>query len=56
MKALAMTVSLTPNPSPSGRGELRESLRDFHVNLPQGNTTVAARCAPGAYPIMRLFS
>jgi len=26
MKALAMTVSLTPNPSPSGRGELRESL------------------------------
>lgn len=28
----ATPVSLTPNPSPaSGRGELRESLRDFHV-------------------------
>jgi hypothetical protein len=28
-----MPASLTPNPSPaSGRGERRESLRDFHGN------------------------
>lgn len=33
MEAWTMPVSLTPNPSPVGRGELREPLRVFHTQL-----------------------